>query len=317
MDSAYNTLRSQALNEYENNLSNQYSLLSTLSNLDSSDYSKYADNLTNQYNLLSALTGLDDTEYTRNYQASRDAISDARYDTEQAKSDATSKAQLLAESGDFSGYGSLYNLTDAQVQALTSAYKRDDEETLAQLMASYGMYDDYVSLLGGTSDQASKLNAAYQAANTATTSSSSGSSSGSSSSSSKSSTGTTGDTETDGIYQMLYKSGCKTEGDAYAALIQAGYSATESKNLAGYYPTYYSDYTASLEPGASLTGSAASAREIIKTKITNGTWDEDQVAQYIHDLNNTSYFGASATIGSNERAALEDYAQYLFDQKEG
>lgn len=160
MDDAYALLRSQAYNEWLNGRQDQYQMLGVLQGLDDTEYGRFAD------------------QRAYDYQLGRDSISDRRYDTEKAQAAQSEKAQLLAGSGNFSGYQNLYGLSDVQRAGLEEAYRRGDEEALAQLMAQYGMYDDYVRLLGGSSEQASKLNAAYAAANGGR---SGGSSSGSSS----------------------------------------------------------------------------------------------------------------------------------------
>lgn len=202
MDNAYSLLRSQAYDQWQNERTDQYNMLSTLMGLDETAYGRFVDQ--------------------RSY---NDSLDDA---AAQKQSEA---ASILASAGDFSGYQSQYGLTDAQVETLKKAYAREDEETLAALMAQYGMYDDYVRLLGGTEEQASALKNAYAASQTYTTGGSSGSSGSAGAE----------DAAWVSAREKLYQAGVGTS-DAYNWLLDAGYSSTEAKEIAaGYTNAYISD----------------------------------------------------------------------------
>lgn len=81
-------------------------------------------------------------------------------------------ATLLAQTGDFSGYGSLYGLTPEQVTALTNNYikekERPDKEGAAQLMAQTGDYSLLGALYGLTPEQVAALAAKYNEEKNAT-----------------------------------------------------------------------------------------------------------------------------------------------------
>ncbi|MEA4947047.1 MAG: hypothetical protein VB058_05740 [Oscillospiraceae bacterium] len=99
-------LQDVAREMYSDQRSDQYNEASLLSNLDNSDYAKYQDQLS-QY----------DTEQSTAYSKAQDTAS--------AKE---TKAETLAQYGDFSGYKDL-GYSDAEIAAMTAAYK-------AQLAAS-------------------------------------------------------------------------------------------------------------------------------------------------------------------------------------
>ena len=108
---------------------------------------------------------------------------------------ALAKAQTLAAGGDFSGYKAL-GYTDQEIAGLKSAYNK------AQASVRSG---------GGSSRG--------------------GSSRGGSSGGSKSG----GSSASKDVYAGMYKAGIRSEGDAYAWLLSAGYNTTQAGKLAGYY----------------------------------------------------------------------------------
>lgn len=101
----------------------------------------------------------------------------------------------------------------------------------AQLLAAAGDFSGYAALGYSNADIATLQNAYNQAnAGYGGISYSGGGSNGGSGSSGGSSGSGTGN-----LYQQLYDSGLRSEGDAYAWLIANGYNSTESGNLAGYF----------------------------------------------------------------------------------
>lgn len=136
-----------------NDLLSQIDLLTAL---EQGDYGKYQD-LLNQYNADRAFDyGLYSDEWNRNYQTGRDAIADQRYDQEwaygvmqdqQNRQDQLdmNRAELLAATGDFSGYADIFGLSEAETQRLVDQYARQQGLTeaqaardLADWMAQYG-----------------------------------------------------------------------------------------------------------------------------------------------------------------------------------
>jgi hypothetical protein len=90
---------------------------------------------------------------------------DAQRKEEQMLAKQEAGANLLAQYGDFSGVGSLYGLTPAQVAKLTQDYttqkERPDKEAAANLMAQYGDFSGVGSLYGLTPAQIAKLTQDY------------------------------------------------------------------------------------------------------------------------------------------------------------
>lgn len=81
-------------------------------------------------------------------------------------------ASLMAQSGDFSLYKTLYGLTDAQISALNQTYlneqnekKKADVAAAAQLMAQAGDFSLYKTLYGLTDEQVALLKQSYDLEN--------------------------------------------------------------------------------------------------------------------------------------------------------
>lgn len=184
--------------------------LDMLTALENGDYGRYQDLLT-QYNndrnfaygQYRDLVGDDRYNLEWNYGVGRDQISDQRYEDETA-----------------------YNREQYENE---TEYARALER--AQTLAQAGDFSGYRAL--GYSDQEiASLQNAYQRALYA---SSAGGSSGRSGSGSGGST--SGDTQAGSgdIYSTLYQAGVRTEGDAYAQLLAAGYNTTQAGKLAEYF----------------------------------------------------------------------------------
>lgn len=206
-------LRQLAYSMYQDEGNTQRANLEMLMALDQGDYAKYADLLA-QWNTDRSFDygvyrdGISDQRYDTewNYQVGRDQIADQRYEdetewersqyaSETEYNQALAKAQTLAAAGDFSGYKAL-GYTDAEIANLKTAYNK------AQASVRSG---------GGSSRG--------------------GSSRGGSSGGSKSG----GSSASEDVYAGMYKAGIRSEGDAYAWLLSAGYNTTQAGKLAGYY----------------------------------------------------------------------------------
>ena len=137
-------LRQMAYEAYLNNLSNQRSDLSMLMGLEDSDYSKYL-NALSQWN----------TDRNFGYNAWRDQVSDERYENEwnyKVAQDQWEKsyiaAQFLAEYGNFSGYASLFGLSEDQTQAMIEKYAW--ENNLTRQQAAMDLADWYYETVSYT-----------------------------------------------------------------------------------------------------------------------------------------------------------------------
>ena len=206
-------LKQLAYSMYQDEGNTQRANLEMLVALEQGDYAKYADLLA-QYNTDRSFDygvhrdNIGDERYNNewNYSVGRDQIADKRYEDETAYNRETykdeteykralAKAQTLAAGGDFSGYKAL-GYTDQEIAGLKSAYNK------AQASVRSG---------GGSSRG--------------------GSSRGGSSGGSKSG----GSSASEDVYAGMYKAGIRSEGDAYAWLLSAGYNTTQAGKLAGYY----------------------------------------------------------------------------------
>lgn len=150
-------LRQLAYEAYLNNLSNQRSDLSMLMGLEDMDYNKYL-NALSQYNTDRNFNyGVFSDDRNFNYNAWRDQVSDERYENEwnyKVAQDQWEKsyiaAQFLAEYGNFSGYASLFGLSEDQTQAMIEKYAWENNLTRQQaameLADWYAQYGDFSKL---------------------------------------------------------------------------------------------------------------------------------------------------------------------------
>lgn len=126
---------------------------------------------------------VNDREY--DYRVGRDAVEDSHWKAEfdrdnaaLAKQEALDRAQVLAASGDFSGYKAALGLTDAQVKKLESKYQSEIqteadakayEQKLdrAKVLAAGGDFSGYKELYDLTDEQVKDLEAEFAAGKSA------------------------------------------------------------------------------------------------------------------------------------------------------
>ena len=201
-------LKQLAYSMYQDEGNTQMANLEMLVALEQGDYAKYADLLA-QYNTDRSFDygvhrdNIGDERYNNewNYSVGRDQIADKRYEDETA----WERSQYTSEKE--------YN------QALAKA----------QTLAAAGDFSGYKAL-GYTDAEIKNLKTAYDKAQRASVS---GTRKGSSSSSG--SGGNKGGTGNKDIYAGMYDAGIRSEGDAYAWLLTAGYNTTQAGKLADYY----------------------------------------------------------------------------------
>ena len=210
-------------------------------------YEAYLQGIQGQRDDLSMLLGLDNIYYQRwnedrdfDYGVWRDQVNDQRYEQETDYNKQLAAAQIMAAVGDFSGYASIWGLTEDQTKLLVDSFAQQQatsqQQAARELADWYAQYGDF-SKLGELGVDTSYLkfmqNLDYMSAY-------GGGSSGNSSSQKNSPESETKE-DSDYIYQALYDAGIRTEGDAYAYLISAGYNTTQSGKLAGYYADWLKD----------------------------------------------------------------------------
>ena len=201
-------LKQLAYSMYQDEGNTQRANLEMLVALEQGDYAKYADLLA-QYNTDRSFDygvhrdNISDERYNNewNYSVGRDQIADKRYEDETAYNRETYKDETE------------YNRALAK----------------AQTLAAGGDFSGYKAL-GYTDQEIAGLKSAYNKAQ-ASARSGGGSSRGGSSGGSKSG----GSSASEDVYAGMYKAGIRSEGDAYAWLLSAGYNTTQAGKLAGYY----------------------------------------------------------------------------------
>lgn len=209
-------------------------------------YEAYLQGIQGQRDDLSMLLGLDNIYYQRwnedrnfDYGVWRDQVNDQRYENEWNYGVAQDEwqksyiaAQLLADSGNFSGYASLFGLSEDQAQAMIEKYAW--ENNLTRQQAAMDLADWYYE----KGDINSAVNAfpfdpTYALSALMGGGSSGGRSRGSASGSGSSSSGSA--SASSDIYQAMYDAGIRDEASAYAWLVSQGYNTTQSGKFAGYY----------------------------------------------------------------------------------
>lgn len=229
----YNTDRNQAYSEYLNKYNMLTDKLGQAQQAEQYDYAKYLDQL-NQFNtdrnlaynefnsgfdrlntVLGGLQGQDDREYNR-FMA-KDQTDYARFLDQLNYTQAQDEAARARQEADKSLY-------QKQVDAILSAGGTPSAELLGQS--------------GYSGEYASALQNYYQQKLAAAAAKSSGGSSGGRSSGGK----TSGGDESGSIYQQLYGSGIRSEGDAYAALVAMDYNTTQAGKLAKYFSEWMENY---------------------------------------------------------------------------
>ena len=201
-------LRQLAYSMYQDEGNEMRANLEMLMALEQGDYAKYTDllgqwNTDRNFDYGVHRDQISDNRYNNewNYQVGRDDIADKRYEDETA----WERSQYTSEKE--------YN------QALAKA----------QTLAAAGDFSGYKAL-GYTDAEIKNLKTAYDKAQRASVS---GTRKGSSSSSGGG--GSKGGTGNKDVYAGMYDAGIRSEGDAYAWLLTAGYNTTQAGKLADYY----------------------------------------------------------------------------------
>ena len=208
-------LQQMAYEMYMADLDAKRSDLSMLMGLESSDYGRYQDAL-GQWN----------TDRSFAYGASRDALADRRYDNEwnyQVGRDQISDQRYQDETA----YNREQDRKAWEHQSSQDEWNRALDK--AETLAAAGNFSGYRAL-GYTDAEIADLKAAHDAMAYLT-----GRSGGSRSGSGGRKTGDKTEETGGSIYEQLYASGVRSMGDAYAALVDAGYSDTQANNLANYF----------------------------------------------------------------------------------
>lgn len=254
-------LKQLAYSMYQDEGNTQRANLEMLVALEQGDYAKYADLLA-QYNTDRSFDygvhrdNIGDERYNNewNYSVGRDQIADKRYEDETAYNRETYKDETE------------YNRALAK----------------AQTLAAGGDFSGYKAL-GYTDQEIAGLKSAYNKAQ-ASVRSGGGSSRGGSSGGSKSG----GSSASEDVYAGMYKAGIRSEGDAYAWLLSAGYNTTQAGKLAGYYADWMKNQ------GSKGSGSGG------KTSLD---WDQDEG---IFTWNGRSYSSVEQLLNEISQAGLTD-----------
>ena len=244
-------LKQLAYSMYQDEGNTQRANLEMLVALEQGDYAKYADLLA-QYN----------TDRSFDYGVHRDNISDERYNNEWNYS--VGRDQLADKRYEDE---TAYN---------RETYKDETEYNRAlakaQTLAAGGDFSGYKAL-GYTDQEIAGLKSAYNKAQASARSG--GSKSGGSSAS-------------EDVYAGMYKAGIRSEGDAYAWLLSAGYNTTQAGKLAGYYADWMKNQ------GGKGSGSGG------KTSLD---WDQDEG---IFTWNGRSYSSVEQLLNEISQAGLTD-----------
>lgn len=245
-------LKQLAYSMYQDEGNTQRANLEMLVALEQGDYAKYADLLA-QYN----------TDRSFDYGVHRDNIGDERYNNEWNYS--VGRDQIADKRYEDE---TAYN---------RETYKDETEYNRAlakaQTLAAGGDFSGYKAL-GYTDQEIAGLKSAYNKAQASVRSG--GSKRGGSSAS-------------EDVYAGMYKAGIRSEGDAYAWLLSAGYNTTQAGKLAGYYADWMKN-----QGGSGDSGSGG------KTSLD---WDQDEG---IFTWNGRSYSSVEQLLNEISQAGLTD-----------
>lgn len=245
-------LKQLAYSMYQDEGNTQRANLEMLVALEQGDYAKYADLLA-QYN----------TDRSFDYGVHRDSISDERYNNEWNYSVGRDQIADKRYEDETAYNRETYKDETAYNRALAKA----------QTLAAGGDFSGYKAL-GYTDQEIAGLKSAYNKAQ-ASVRSGGGSSRGGSSAS-------------EDVYAGMYKAGIRSEGDAYAWLLSAGYNTTQAGKLAGYYADWMKNQ------GGKGSGSGG------KTSLD---WDQDEG---IFTWNGRSYSSVEQLLNEISQAGLTD-----------
>lgn len=216
-------LRQLAYSMYQDEGNEMRANLEMLMALEQGDYAKYTDllgqwNTDRNFDYGVHRDSISDERYNNewNYSVGRDQIADKRYEDETAYNRETYKDETE------------YNRALAK----------------AQTLAAGGDFSGYKAL-GYTDQEIAGLKSAYNKAQ-ASVRSGGGSSRGGSSGGSKRG----GSSASEDVYAGMYKAGIRSEGDAYAWLLSAGYNTTQAGKLAGYYADWMKNQGGSGDSGS-------------------------------------------------------------------
>ena len=278
-------LRQMAYEAYLQGVQGQRDDLSMLLGLESMDYEKYLNSL-GQWN----------TDRNFDYGIWRDQVNDQRYEQEMDYNKQLAAAQVMASAGDFSGYASIWGLTEDQVKLLVSDFAQQratSEQQAARELADYfAKWGDFSKLkeLGVNTSYMNFMR-------------SSGGSRGGSSGRGSSGGGGGGVGNSD-IYQIMYDAGIRSEGDAYAWLISQGYNTTQSGKFAG----YYADWLENMEDSGMNPANFNAAMRSIAVQLESGK--ADSVVDGIDDM----WPRLSGTQKSQLSQLLARYGYEHFDE---
>lgn len=243
-------LKQLAYSMYQDEGNTQRANLEMLVALEQGDYAKYADLLA-QYN----------TDRSFDYGVHRDNISDERYNNE-------------------------WNYSVGRDQIADKRYEDETEYNRAlakaQTLAAGGDFSGYKAL-GYTDQEIAGLKSAYNKAQASVRSGGGSSRDGSSGGSKRG-----GSSASEDVYAGMYKAGIRSEGDAYAWLLSAGYNTTQAGKLAGYYADWMKNQ------GGKGSGSGG------KTSLD---WDQDEG---IFTWNGRSYSSVEQLLNEISQAGLTD-----------
>ena len=272
-------LEQLAYSMYQDEGNTQRANLEMLVALEQGDYAKYADLLA-QYN----------TDRSFDYGVHRDQIADKRYEDEWNYSVGRDQIADKRYEDEWNYSVGRDQIADKRYEDET-AYNRETykDETeynralaKAQTLAAGGDFSGYKAL-GYTDQEIAGLKSAYNKAQ-APARSGGGSSRGGSSGGSKSG----GSSASEDVYAGMYKAGIRSEGDAYAWLLSAGYNTTQAGKLAGYYADWMKNQ------GGKGSGSGG------KTSLD---WDQDEG---IFTWNGRSYSSVEQLLNEISQAGLTD-----------
>lgn len=202
-------LRQLAYQMYQDEGNEQRKNLQMLQNLEQIAYGRHMDGL-NQYNAdRNFERGVFESDRDYNYGVQRDQIADEQRQQEVDFERGLTAANLLAQSGNYSGYKDLFGLSDEDVAALGAGYINGKELQEAELLAQAGDFSGFQKIFNLSPEKVAKLEKAFQQQNAPKVT---GSSSGGSRNNNS-------PVEYESLFERMMKANARTDAEARAYLM--------------------------------------------------------------------------------------------------
>lgn len=158
-------LRQLAYQMYQDEGNEQRQNLQMLQDLEQTAYGRYRDEMADSQWQQNFDRGVFESDRDYNYKVGRDEELDAQRQEEIDFERGLTAASLLAQSGNYSGYKDLFDLSDEDVAALGAGYINEKDLQEAELLAQAGDFSGFQKIFDLSPEKVAKLEKAFQQQN--------------------------------------------------------------------------------------------------------------------------------------------------------